>query len=118
MKLAELTADSRNANKGTPRGRKMVADSLKRYGAGRSILVDREGNIIAGNKTAEGAKAVGLDDVIVVKTDGSKLVAVQRTALQQRTKESATPSRSSPSTWAVALERMSDMGLKPKLSDG
>ena len=43
--LADLTLDPKNANKGTEKGRKMVAESLNRYGAGRSILVDREGHV-------------------------------------------------------------------------
>jgi DNA modification methylase len=80
-KLKDLTPDSRNANKGTPRGNQMIEDSLRQYGAGRSILLDKHGRIIAGNKTAENAGSIGLDDVIVVQTDGTKLVAVQRTDL-------------------------------------
>jgi DNA modification methylase len=86
VKLTELKPDKRNANKGTERGRRFIEQSLKRYGAGRSILLDRKGNIIAGNKTAEGASAVGLDDVVIVKTDGTKLIAVQRTDLDINSK--------------------------------
>jgi len=70
----------------------MIEDSLRKYGAGRSILVDKHGNVIAGNKTLENAGAIGLDDVIVVQTDGTKLVAVQRTDLdiaEPRAKELA-----------------------------
>ena len=52
-------------------------------------MLDKHGNIIAGNKTAEGAAAIGLDDVIVVKTDGTKLVAVQRTDLDLTTDKAA-----------------------------
>jgi DNA modification methylase len=37
--------------------------------------------VIAGNKTLERAVDLGMDDVIVVETDGTKLVAVQRTDL-------------------------------------
>jgi len=77
-KLADLTPDSRNANLGSPRGNQMIEDSLRRHGAGRSILLDKHGNIVAGNKTAENAAAIGMDDVLVVQTDGKRLVAVQR----------------------------------------
>src|ERR1035437_892001 len=80
-KIAELVPDSCNANKGSPRGNQMIEDSLRQYGAGRSILLDKHGRIIAGNKTAENAGAIGMDDVIVVQSDGTKLVAVQRTDL-------------------------------------
>jgi site-specific DNA-methyltransferase (adenine-specific) len=80
-KLSDLTPDARNANKGTERGSAMIRDSLRNYGAGRSILLDKHGAIIAGNKTAENAGALGQQDVIIVETDGSQLVAVQRTDL-------------------------------------
>jgi hypothetical protein len=79
--LTDLTPDARNANAGTERGRAMVEESLRRYGAGRSILVDRSGNIIAGNTTHEAAIDIGLTDAVMVKTDGTKLVVVQRTDL-------------------------------------
>lgn len=37
--LSALTPDDRNANKGTQRGTGMLEDSLRKYGAGRSILM-------------------------------------------------------------------------------
>jgi hypothetical protein len=81
VKLEEITPDVHNANVGTERGRYMLDHSLRQYGAGRSILVDREGRVIAGNKTLEVAGEIGLEDVIIVQTDGTQLVAVQRTDL-------------------------------------
>ena len=69
MKIGELKFDPRNANKGTDRGRKALASSLKQFGAGRSILVDKHGMVIAGNKTLAQAIARGDKDVTVVKTD-------------------------------------------------
>ena len=52
---------------------------MRKFGAGRSILLDKNNRIIAGNKTTENCANVGLDDVIIVETDGTKLVAVKRT---------------------------------------
>ncbi len=78
-KVAELTPDGQNANRGTQRGRSALEASLRKLGAGRSILIDKNGRIIAGNKTAETAADIGLDDVLIVQTDGKQLVAVQRT---------------------------------------
>jgi sporulation protein YlmC with PRC-barrel domain len=104
MKLTALTPDARNANRGTERGRKLVRESLKRYGAGRSILIDKSGNIIAGNKTVEGAKAVGLEDVQIVKSDGTRLVAVQRTDLDINDKAAR--------ELAIADNRASELGLE------
>ena len=77
-KLNELTPDAHNANKGTERGRYMLDHSLRQYGAGRSILVDKHGKVIAGNKTLEAAADIGLEDMVIVRTVGDKLVVVQR----------------------------------------
>ena len=82
--VADLVPDDRNANRGTPRGRRALEQSLAAYGPGRSILVDRLGRLIAGNKVAEQAKALGLP-VTVVPTDGNTLVVVQRTDLDLKT---------------------------------
>ena len=78
LPLSELTCDERNANRGTERGQAMLESSLKRLGAGRSVLVDRQGRIIAGNKTVEQARKLGMKQIAVIETDGDTLVAVQR----------------------------------------
>lgn len=72
-----LILDQDNANRGTRRGRQALEQSLREYGAGRSVLVDREGRVIAGNKTVEHARRLGIP-VRVVETDGQQLVVVQR----------------------------------------
>jgi len=77
---ADLTPDPGNANLGTERGLRMLDDSLREDGAGRSILVDADGMTIAGNKTLERAADLGLP-IKVVQTDGRELVVVQRTDL-------------------------------------
>ena len=79
-KRDELRPDRRNANKGTQRGRKMLEDSIRKYGAGRSILTDKDGNVIAGNKTLEIAEELNLP-IRVIETNGGELVVVQRNDL-------------------------------------
>ncbi len=54
-RISDLVPDSANANRGTERGSAMIEDSLRKFGAGRSILIDKHGNVIAGNKTLEHA---------------------------------------------------------------
>lgn len=77
--IDDLTPDSKNANKGTERGTGTVERSLRNCGAGRSIVVDKHGNVIAGNKTLEGFAAMAdPEQIIVVPTNGTKLVVVQR----------------------------------------
>jgi DNA modification methylase len=88
-KIADLVPDDQNATKGTERGHAMIEQSLRQYGAGRSILIDREGRIIAGNKTVENAGAVGLEDLVVVQSDGKRLVAVQRMDLDLKRDKAA-----------------------------
>jgi hypothetical protein len=101
MKTSDLIPDNKNANKGTARGRKAVASSLKRYGAGRSILIDRDNRIIAGNKTAEGAQDM---PVRIVETDGTELIAVKRTDLSL---DDATGKE-----LAIADNRTAELGLE------
>lgn len=45
------------------------------------INLDRNGNVIAGNKTLEAAKAEDIEALTVIETDGSRLIAVKRTDL-------------------------------------
>ena len=78
-KLSDLIPDDKNFNKGTEFGQHLIEKSLRENGAGRSILLDKNNRIIAGNKTTENAANIDMDDVIIVETDGTKLVAVKRT---------------------------------------
>ena len=87
IKTRDLIQDDRNLNRGTERGRELINTSVGRYGAGRSILIDKNNRIIAGNKTQEAALEAGIDDVIVIETDGKKLVAVKRTDIDLDSKE-------------------------------
>ncbi len=75
LPIAQLVLDDKNANKGTKRGRELLEQSLEKYGAGRSVLVDRHNRVIAGNKTVEAARAAGLASITVIETDGTSLVA-------------------------------------------
>ena len=106
-KIEDLQPDAGNANKGTERGRGVVEDSLRHYGAGRSILSDRDGTVIAGNKTLEAAADIGLP-VRVVQTDGSELVVVQRTDLDL---DGGGPEAEMARQLAYADNRASEVGL-------
>jgi len=78
IKLSDLTPDDKNYNKGTEFGNSLIEKSLRKFGAGRSILLDKNNRIIAGNKTVENASSIGLDDVIIVETTGNQIIAVKR----------------------------------------
>ena len=77
-KIDQLIPDDINANKGTEFGGHLIEKSLRTLGAGRSILLDKNNRIIAGNKTVENAAAIGLENVIIVETTGDQIVAVKR----------------------------------------
>lgn len=76
--IETLIPDNKNFNKGTEFGEHLMDKSLREFGLGRSILIDKNNRIIAGNKTAEKAADIGFDNVIIVETDGNSLVAVKR----------------------------------------
>ena len=104
MPLSSVTLDEKNANRGSARGRKMLEDSLRKLGAGRSVLVDREGRVIAGNKTVETARKLGLKEIAVIETDGDTLVAVRRGDLDLTTDKRAVE-------LAVADNRVAEIDL-------
>ena len=78
--LADLEPDDQNANAGTERGNAMLEWSMRNFGAGRSVLADKHGRLIAGNKTVEKAAELGIP-IRVVTSDGTELVVVQRSDL-------------------------------------
>jgi sporulation protein YlmC with PRC-barrel domain len=78
-KIKDLIPDNKNFNKGTEYGNSLIEKSLRKFGAGRSILIDKNNRIIAGNKTIENAAAIGLEDLQIVESDGTKIIAVKRT---------------------------------------
>ena len=85
--IQTLVQDDHNFNKGTDAGRQLMEKSFKELGAGRSILVDKDGRIIAGNKSQQAAIAAGIKKVRIIETTGDELVAVKRTDLSLDSKE-------------------------------
>ena len=77
--IKELQQDEYNFNKGTSEGQQLMEESFADLGAGRSILIDKDGKIIAGNKSQKAAMAAGIKKVRVIETTGDELVAVKRT---------------------------------------
>lgn len=77
--IKDLKFDDKNFNKHTEFGMGLLEKSLNKFGAGRSILVDKDNNIIAGNGIVEAAANAGLTKTKVVETTGDELVVVKRT---------------------------------------
>lgn len=72
--------DKRNYRKHSDKNKQLINKSLKECGAGRSIVIDKEGEIIAGNGIYEQAQKLNIPTRII-ETDGTELVVVKRTDL-------------------------------------
>lgn len=83
--LSDYAQDQHNLNKGTVRGLALHEKSVDEFGAARSIVADKNGVILAGNKTADRLFDAGITDVIEVETDGTQLVVVKRSDLDIET---------------------------------
>lgn len=86
-KLTDLKFDDKNFNKGTEYGKELMGKSLAKFGAGRSILIDKNNRIIAGNKTTETFTGLGMSKVQIVDADGETLIAVRRNDIDLDTPE-------------------------------
>lgn len=84
--LGDLNPDKHNPRKHTPRNIGLIEDSLGEVGGMRSIVIDEENNIIAGNGTVEAAGNVGITRVRIIEADGDEIVAVRRRGLSDRQK--------------------------------
>jgi DNA modification methylase len=81
--ISKLTPDPNNARKRTPLSAKVISKSLEQFGACRSIVIDENDVIRAGNGTFEEAGQLGIEKVLVVEADGNTIVAVKRKGLSE-----------------------------------
>lgn len=72
--IGSFSQDPNNARKHNPRNVGMIERSLQESGAGRSLVADKHGVILAGNATIEAAAAAGIEDAVIVRTSGDKLL--------------------------------------------
>lgn len=81
MTAADLIQDEHNYRKHSETNKKRIRKSIDEAGLGRSVVVDADGVIIAGN----GVQSVVDPDtpVRVIETDGTELVVVKRTDLHE-----------------------------------
>ncbi len=76
----EIKGHTKNSNRGTQRGAIQIEESVKKYGFGRSIVVDKNDITVAGNHLLDEAHKRNAK-IRVVETDGSELVVVKRVDL-------------------------------------
>ena len=77
----KLKKDRRNYRVHDEKSKRIIGQSLDQCGAGRSILADSTGEIIAGNGVLEQAEARGIK-TRMIETDGSELIVVVRKDLK------------------------------------
>lgn len=85
--IEQLKFDDKNFNKHTEYGMGLLEKSLRENGAGRSVLVDKDDNIIAGNGIVEAAQKAGILKTRIVEVTGDELVVVKRTDLELDSKK-------------------------------
>lgn len=78
--MTKITIDERNYRVHGDKNKKLIKESLAEFGAGRSILIDNNDVVIAGNGVYEQSQKLGLN-VRVIESDGSELIAIKRTDL-------------------------------------
>ena len=86
VSISELKPDKKNARRHNPRNIGMIADSIQEVGASRSIVIDEDNNILAGNGTVEAAAQAGITKMQIVDADGETIIAVRRKGLTKKQK--------------------------------
>ena len=81
--ISDLKFDHKNARRRTDNSARLIKESLERYGAARSIVIDEDNRILAGNGTIEAAQALGLAKLKVVEASGDEIIAVRRSGLSE-----------------------------------
>lgn len=84
--VGQLTPDPENRRKHSTRGRKMLADALTEVGAARSIVIDENNRVLAGNGVLEAAADVGITKLQIVDAEGDAIIAVRRSNLNEEQK--------------------------------
>ena len=75
-----IKQDSNNYRIHEQKNEDLINQSLNELGAGRSILIDNNGVVIAGNGVYEQAEKLGIP-IKIIESDGNTLYAVKRTDL-------------------------------------
>lgn len=85
--IEELVYDDHNFNQHTAEGMELLEKSIRENKFGRSILIDKDNRIIAGNGIVEAATKTGTKKIRVIETDGDELIAVKRKDLSLDSQE-------------------------------
>lgn len=86
--IGQLKPDQRNPRRHNQKNIGIVVDSLQQVGFARSIVIDEDNTILAGNGVTEAAAIAGIEKVVEIEADGETIIAVRRRGLteEQKTK--------------------------------
>jgi len=79
--IDDLVPDAQNPRTHGKRNIEMIADSLRDVGPGRSIVIDEDNIIVAGNGVVQAAAEVSITNVRIIEATGTELIAVRLTGL-------------------------------------
>lgn len=78
VEITSLLQDDKNANTHTESGDRLLAKSIGELGLGRSVLVDANNKLIAGNGVQRKAVEAGKRKALIVDIDGDTLLVARR----------------------------------------
>lgn len=84
--IGDLKADPKNCRRHSERNVGAITTSLQKVGTGRSIVIDEDGVVLAGNATVKAASAAGIKKVKIIDADGDQIIAVRRRGLTAKQK--------------------------------
>jgi len=84
--LKDLTPDLKNRRRHTSRNVEMITEAIASVGTGRSIVIDEDDVVLAGNATVKAAGVAGLTKLKVVEAAGDEVIAVRRRGLSSEQK--------------------------------
>jgi hypothetical protein len=84
--LKDLTPDPKNRRRHTSRNVEMITEAIESVGTGRSIVIDEDDVVLAGNATVKAAGLAGLTKLKIVEAEGDEVIAVRRRGLTSEQK--------------------------------
>lgn len=84
--LKDLTPDPKNRRRHTSRNVEMITEAIEQVGTGRSIVIDEDDVVLAGNATVKAAGLAGLTKLKIVEAEGDEVIAVRRRGLSSEQK--------------------------------
>lgn len=84
--IADLKPSDHNPRQHTARSQGAIVASLENVGPWRSIAIDENDQVIAGNGVVDGCGEMGIERVMIIEPPANTLVAVKRTGLSEAQK--------------------------------